>query len=146
MSHTIPITRSGASVEISYQTWRQKVDQFIRFLTGNDSHNAPHDTFMYRDFYDNGFSPKVVAFLAICQGPLTHIFCGNYALWKHEIEKYLSLFDTPIPTEIVLKRLYAQSLSPLLVAEQFLIDHNHLPQVSETNSTVSSLSCSPPLY
>ena len=47
---------------IPFDHWKHKVDHHIRYLVGYDTQHLEH--FLYRNYYDNDFSPKLF-FLAV---------------------------------------------------------------------------------
>mgnify|MGYP001281454486 CR=1 FL=1 len=115
----------------SYYRWKHRVDHHIRYLIGQDSNHL--DNFLYRDYYDNDFSPKVVAFLAVKNGWMLHDTFNDIEVWRRELFKCLNLFYNEDESLMLIDRkqilsLFHQSLDPLLVAESILQNNGLLPQ------------------
>ena len=114
---------------IGFTRWKRKVDHHIRRLIASDSSHL--DTFLYRQYYDNDFSPKVVAFLAVKNVyNLEHV--TQFELWKTELFKFLSLFLSYKQYleigEQTFYNLYHQGLQPIWVAESMLQQRGFLPE------------------
>ena len=115
---------------INYTRWKHKVDHHIRMLIGDSI-----DNFLFREYYDNDFTPKVVAFLAVKNCYILSDDFNNIDVWKREFFKYLSLFldDTvlemdPNMDHKKILHLFHQGLHPFLVAEGILQQKGLLPQ------------------
>ena len=116
---------------IPFDRWKHKVDHHIRYLVGYDTNHIKH--FLYRNYYDNDFSPKVVAFLAVKNCHNLQDSFTQSELWIHELQKYLQLFMDPDETKLCVDSinttvLFHQGLHPLYVSEEILQQYGYLPK------------------
>ncbi len=113
---------------ISYDRWKHKVDRHIRYLVGKDTRNL--DNFLYREYYDNDFSPKVVAFFAVKNSYDLGGYFHEQEVWKRELNKFLYLFleANEYLDNKTLSNLYYQGLQPIWIAESILQQKGYLPE------------------
>ena len=117
------------------------VDKYIRYLIGYESSGITN--FLYKEYYENGFEPKIVAILAIKNSNSnSNSGYNDYNIWKHDINKYLSLFfnDNKQISFQQHYKLYDSGLSPLLVSINILKDQGYIPIILKSKI----LSSSPP--
>ena len=116
---------------IPFDRWKHKVDHHIRYLIGYDPQHLEH--FLYRNYYDNDFSPKVVAFLAVKNCHNLQDSFSHSELWIHELQKYLQLFMDLDEAKICVDSiqtttLFHQGLHPVYVSEEILQRYGYLPK------------------
>lgn len=118
---------SSPNLDLTYYMWANKVNSYIKFLINKDKINI--SKFLYNDFFNNGFDPKITAILAI-QNENPSFDYQNYTLWKNDLHKYITIFFDKNKSKNLDLDIYKESFNnkihPVYVSSNILKNFGYL--------------------
>lgn len=118
---------SSPDMNMTYYMWLNKVNSYIYFLINKKKVNISN--FIYSDFFNNGFDPKITAILAIQNDGPTFNY-NIFELWGKDLKKYLSIFFEKKEIDTfnveIYKKNYTQKIHPIYISSNILKSFGYL--------------------